>query len=345
MTDASAASQPELHIWSRNTVRRSVVFDTYWRFATERQQIFHRRASGLQPPWTSDPVLAGHRFTNAYRASDRVSQYLINVVIPGSYSDPHDVFFRILLFKIFNRIGTWVSLEREVGQIHAETYDALQYGEAMARRLATGERLYSAAYIMPIPRVNDSVRYKHEAHLHLLASLLKDQVPDRIANANSLAAVYRILLDCQSFGPFLAFQYAIDLNYSPLISFDETDFVVAGPGAKSGIEKCFQDIGGWSYADIIRWTAELAPQEFQRLGLEFKDLWGRQLQLIDCQNLFCEVDKYARVTHPGLAARSGRSRIKQSYTPNLSPLTYVYPAKWGVEPTVGPKLTQAIRLG
>ena len=29
--------------------------------------------------------------------------------------------------------------------------------------------------------------------------------------------------------------------------------------------------------------------------VEFRDLWGRPLQLIGCQNLFCEVDKYARV--------------------------------------------------
>ena len=29
-------------------------------------------------------------------------------------------------------------------------------------------------------------------------------------------------------------------------------------------------------------------------------LRGRRLQLIDCQNLFCEVDKYAVVAHPGV---------------------------------------------
>ena len=45
-------------------------------------------------------------------------------------------------------------------------------------------------------------------------------------------------------GDFLAFQYVIDLNYSPLINFSEMDFVVPGPGARSGFRKCFESYGG-----------------------------------------------------------------------------------------------------
>ena len=56
-----------------------------------------------------------------------------------------------------------------------------------------------------------------------------------------------------------------------------------------------------------------AVSESDRLGLEFRSLWGRRLQLIDCQNLFCEVDKYARVRHPEVVGVSGRTRIKQKY--------------------------------
>jgi hypothetical protein len=62
-------------------LRPTVVYDSYWRFAAERQQVFFRRLEGLAPPWTDDPVLLAHKFTNAYRASDRISQYLIRRVI------------------------------------------------------------------------------------------------------------------------------------------------------------------------------------------------------------------------------------------------------------------------
>ena len=75
------------------------------------------------PPWTEDPVLLANKFTNAYRASDRVSQYLIRRVIyrDDLPNDPAEVVFRILLFKVFNRIETWELLEKHVGQVtHAE---------------------------------------------------------------------------------------------------------------------------------------------------------------------------------------------------------------------------------
>src|ERR1043166_6476543 len=88
----------------------TAVFDTYWRFAAERQAIFMRRVRGLAPPWTTDPILARHRFTNVYRASDRVSQYLIRHVLYEGDRAMEEVFFRALLFKLFNRIDTWRSL-------------------------------------------------------------------------------------------------------------------------------------------------------------------------------------------------------------------------------------------
>src|SRR6266540_2321834 len=62
------------------TLTATCVFDTYWRFASKRQDAFMRRAQGAPPPWSDDPVISAHRFTNAYRASDRVSQYLIRHV-------------------------------------------------------------------------------------------------------------------------------------------------------------------------------------------------------------------------------------------------------------------------
>src|SRR5476651_2489302 len=85
------------------------VYDTYWRFAAERQEIFFARAAGKLPPWTDDEILAEFKFTNAYRAADRVSQFLIRHVIYDDERPPdnEDVFFRTMLFKLFNKIETW----------------------------------------------------------------------------------------------------------------------------------------------------------------------------------------------------------------------------------------------
>ena len=91
-----------------------MVFDTYWRFAAERQDIYFKRVEGRSEPWTSDPVLKENKFTNAYRASDRVSQYLIKEVMYGRALAPRDSLLRILLFKFFNKIETWELIEESL---------------------------------------------------------------------------------------------------------------------------------------------------------------------------------------------------------------------------------------
>jgi hypothetical protein len=58
------------------------------------------------------------------------------------------------------------------------------------------------------------------------------------------------------------------------------------------------------------------------------------LQLIDCQNLFCEVDKYARVAHPEFVGHTGRTRIKQKFSPIAEPIGFWYPPKWGINDAI-----------
>ena len=160
---------------------------------------------------------------------------------------------------------------------------------------------------------------------------MDDEVARRIKDASSMQEVFELLLSYPTIGPFLAYQYATDLNYSELTSFDEMHFVVPGPGALDGIRKCFSDLGGLNEVEIIKVVADQQEDEFARLGLSFQSLWGRRLQLVDCQNLFCEVGKYARVAHPEAAGLSGRTRIKQKYRPTPTPIEYFYPPKWNID--------------
>jgi hypothetical protein len=305
------------------------VFNTYWRFAAERQEIFLRRLKGAKRPWTSDQVLREYKFTNAYRASDRVSQYLIRHVIYSGSQAPDEVVFRILLFKFFNRIETWELLRAHVGAIEAASFDEKRYSSILAEALTRGERIYSAAYIIPPVHTDAPQRYKHDGHLGLIARMLRERVPERIASCDSMESGFQLLRSYPSVGDFLAYQYLIDINYSEVISFDESEFVMPGPGARDGIRKCFYS-NEFVPSDLIKHVADSQEREFERLGLTFRTLWGRPLQLIDCQNLFCEVDKYARVRHPEAVGVSGRTRIKQRYKEAKAVGTVWYPPKWGI---------------
>src|ERR1035437_10279163 len=86
--------------------RVSPVFRTYWVFAAERHSVFLRRLNGILP-MTSDPIIRRFKFTNVYRILDRTSQYLVREVIHRGEQSAEELFFRILLFKLFNKIETW----------------------------------------------------------------------------------------------------------------------------------------------------------------------------------------------------------------------------------------------
>ena len=320
----------------------TVVYNTYWRLAVERQKVFFRRLVAGLPPWTDDPILQRYKFTNAYRASDRVSQYLIRSVIYEGDQAPREVFFRVLLFKVFNRIETWQRLVSALGEIRWDAYSYRAYDRVLTAAIERGNPIYSAAYIMPSGGKASAVSRKHRMHLRLIEQMMADQLPDRIAEAPRMRDAFELLRSYRTIGDFLAYQYVTDLNYSTLTDFHETEFVVPGPGARDGLRKCFRSLGGLTESEAIRLVADRQEEEFDRLGLSFQSLWGRRLQYIDCQNLFCEVDKYARVFHPDIPGRTNRTRIKQQFRPRVEPIPYWYPPKWGINAKVEVQLANAV---
>ena len=297
----------------RSQPKPSKLYPVLWQFAAERQRIYLRRLAGEPPPWTDDPVLSAYRFTNAFRAADRVSQYLICMAYDDPFASDQTLFLRTLLFKIFNRIETWEHIVENLGPPVAFRFDYDACADLLSARLRAGIPVYSAAYIMPSGGRRGGP--KHRMHLRLIRDMVTYGLPQRLMQTESLADAYQMLIGWPTLGPFLALQYAIDLNYTALMSHSENDFVVAGPGARDGLWKCFDSIGDYTLADAILWLTDRQEEEFERYGHRFDRLWGRPLQPIDVQNLLCEVSKYTRVTHPEIEGRSGRTRIKQRFEP------------------------------
>jgi hypothetical protein len=322
---------------------RQEIFDTYWRFAAMRQEVFFNKLKNVPPPWTSNPILNTYKFCNAYRVSDRVSQYLIkNVIYSENRSqNEEEVLFRILLFKIFNKIETWEYLENKIGDyITVSNFDLEAYSNILQEAMELGYVIYTSAY-MSCASKEFGYDKKHQNHLALIDKMVvKDKVINPIVKAKSFEEIFHIIESYPLLGKFMAYQLATDINYSEVINFDENSFTIAGPGAERGINKCFIDTEGKSYADVIYWMTENQENEFQRLGLSFQSLWGRPLQAIDCQNLFCETDKYCRAAFPDL--KSNRKKIKAKFTATPQPIDYFYPPKWFINDKVQETLAQRL---
>lgn len=307
--------------------KRKSIYDLYWYFAYERQKIFHKKIDGFQEPWTDDKILGTYKFCNAYRVNDRVSQYLLKRVIyvDSDYS-AEDTIFRIILFKIFNKEQTWELLNSKLGDIRLGTFDFNKYSKVLTDAKKAGIVLYNDAYISCANKVF-GYAYKHDNHLALLYKMFfVDRFQDKIMACKSMAEAFAILRSYPLIGNFMAYQLVTDLNYSNVINFSEMEFTIAGPGAVRGINKCFESLGNKSYEDVIKWMCHNQDKEFKRLGFKFKRIGDRPLQYIDCQNLFCELDKYCRVARPEL--KSNRSKIKKTYSPKKGKIEYIYPPKW-----------------
>jgi hypothetical protein len=296
----------------------SAVFESYWRFAAERQRVWERRFTGPRGALTDDPVIANYRFTNSYRVLDRVSQYLIRHVIYDAPRSPRDTLLRVLLFKIFNKIETWELLASEFGVISEDSFDIGAYDRLLARTRNSGRKIYSNAYITPPIRAVEGP--KHLGHLFWLQRVIDDDLASELAATSSLAHIYERIAMYEGFGPFLAFQLAVDLAYSPITAATEDSFMVPGPGAIDGLSKCFPNIHRRDAARIIYTVCDEQELWFERFDIDFPYLRGRRLRPIDCQNLFCEISKYARVAHPEVAG---------SYRPLSTPMPELFlPPKW-----------------
>lgn len=310
---------------------RRGVYELYWTFASLRQATFEARLAGKNRPWTSDPILQTYKFCNVFRAADRVSQYMIRDVAYGHDPDttPSDRVFQITAFRTFSNIETWRAVTAELGG--APRLDHLRSGafeQALDRVKGQNGGLYTGAFILC---ANKAFGFdeKHRNHVGLFKHMfLEHTCAERILEAPSLEVVVSLLQDFPLMGPFMAYQTAIDINYSDLIDFSENDYTQAGPGALRGLKKAFTDLGDYSPADTILWMVDRQADEFIRLGLAFRGLFGRPLHGIDCQGLFCELDKYCREAVPELT--SARSRIKAKYTGSNEDISLFFPPKWGL---------------
>jgi hypothetical protein len=194
--------------------------------------------------------------------------------------------------------------------------------------MESGCTLYTSAFILCANRAYGHAR-KHRNHLALVTEMLGNRLPERVLEAPSLEEIYVALRAYPLIGPFMAYQLAIDLNYGPDVAFSEDDFTVPGPGALRGLAKIFVNLGDYSPQDAIHWLVEQQHKVLKTLGVRPPNLLNeRPLHAIDCQNLLCEVDKYARVKFPHL--RSDRLRIKQVFAPAGELPDPFFPPRWGL---------------
>jgi len=284
---------------------------------------------------------------------DRVSQYIVSEVIEKGSQEPIEVVFRIVLFNMFTKIETYELLEGQLGPLTWATYNRQAYKNVLDEAKDDGIKLYTGAFQKPLPKLGHK---GYVNHLELLELLMQD-LPGQLSGAEYLVDVFEyvvsfpgmsnfisgvselIMHNHAGMGDFSAYQLLLNLTYSNVINFSESDFVVAGPGALSGLSKLFGDSMARAIqavpgiqVDVMRWLQVTQNEHFKRLGLYFSGLGPDRLpmQLCDIEHTLCEVDKYARVAHPNIRGLHGRTHLRgASFRPSstFSPDIHI-PKAW-----------------
>jgi hypothetical protein len=299
------------------------MMDAFWNFVVERQAIYHKRMVEEEPPpWTNDRILQQYFFTNVYRELDKGTVFLIRNLL--KLPDDKDLLFGIMVYRLFNDIETFRFLMLRCKMTRWGTWDWEKASRYLNAYENHGNRVFTDAFTVTGVKFGgfpDKIR-----NICWLIGKLQAQVPRLLAaikSANSLHRVWQIFNDTQGFGRFLAYELAIDVNYSRLLSFSENDWVNAGPGCKRGIQWIWgarnPGIKWEDYITFLQVRQEAFISRADRLD-EWHQVWpGYAMTLRGVEHSLCEFQKYARARyHRNPDGTPSRSATRK-YAPSMQP--------------------------
>lgn len=180
----------------------SEVFSCFFVFVAARHGLFKRRLAGQRQPWTEDSILQQYPFTNVFRVLDRNSQYILRNVIGCGSQDLNEVFFRVLLFRTFNKIETWELLEKKLGPLTWKAFSVEKYEKVLG---GARTALYGSCYIIPAPNLGYERNYSN--HLRMIETMMAvDQLPTELTKLKHLKDAHGRIQMYQSMGDFMAMQ-------------------------------------------------------------------------------------------------------------------------------------------
>ncbi|MEK6886440.1 MAG: nucleotide kinase domain-containing protein [Nanoarchaeota archaeon] len=274
----------------------------FWKYVTERHNIYKKKKAGQVWPWTNDKILQTYKFTNVFRDLDSGTKYVIEKIILKSKT-PENVIFNTIIYRIYNKINT----SEKVGIQDAIKFDATEFED---RLRSIKDKVFTNAFIVSgysfiegKDKIAKTCKIINDVHSQI------KEITESILLKNS-ENTFKTLKSIIGIGNFLAYQIAVDLGYWDREVFDESKFVVAGPGCKSGIDWLFESREGVSYEECIAYLCDIQKKGFEDIKVNINELFSdrkeKRLNLMAMENCLCEISKY-------LKALNGEGRPRNKY--------------------------------
>jgi alpha-glutamyl/putrescinyl thymine pyrophosphorylase clade 1 len=288
-------------------------------FLRERHNVFLRRQTKPEAPWTEDYALANYRFCNIYRELDTVTLWIArNFIKP--HADHPDLWFYLVVARFFNKPTTLqYALDRNL--IDPNKFNSNRFTSEIEHLHKMTGAVFNSAYIINgIPKKGNSYSSKIATLSHdVFESLLASRTDIRRAIKEGYRATLAELTRHHGLGAFMANQVAVDLSYTKhgLKHASDIDTTISpGPGTLKGIRFILgglgEDKGRIPYEDQYRVMQKIREASYDTKywpvgqGKTFFNGFT-PLSMPNVSNAFCETSKYMGLTL-GL-----RSRLKNTY--------------------------------
>lgn len=284
------------------------MMNLFWYYTWERMNVWHNRfILKLPRPWTKDEIIDKYSFTNTYRELDKTTIWYHKHIGNTKIRSKKDIVFGTFIHRLFNNIE---NMEKILHLTEVKTFDEQEMFNVLNKARKNGENIWCKVHM------TTGVRFKGSddrlENIIYLIKLIHDEINDiygRIKNSTSLEDLYNNTRRVNGFGPFLGYQYILDMVNSGVCDFSLDDFVVAGPGCKRGIRHVFPNALEITFENAMHYMRERQHFYFEKYNYDFKyceALGGKEkgLHLGNIENQFCEYSKYYRVWQGGRAPKN-----------------------------------------
>jgi hypothetical protein len=292
------------------TVSITADINGFFKFLNRRHLIYIRKERGDPRPWTKDKILDEGKFTNIYRMLDRVSRYVTREILkrfkPWKRKRAAQLVFEVIAFRLFNWPPTFELLEP---LIRGE-WDEDKAKRILHKAQARGDKIFTGAWVVTnngctSPKIDiicEAITVARRVAPLLVAGIRKKRT---MREATRLIEEH---VPCC--GPFIAYEMACDLRWTPLLckARDIYTWANAGPGAQKGIHWLKFGDDARPCDTWVDYGTEMARllQESKKPD-RLRD-YMPPLEARDIEHSLCEWQKYLRVKYKG-------GRLKSKYTP------------------------------
>ncbi len=283
-----------------------------YEYMMERHKVYLRKTKGDPKPWTKDTILQTYRFCNVYRELDTVTEW-IDANIRRRFRDHPQLWFMLCIARQINWPDTLMELmaaptAKQVWPHTPNKWNPLAMREAMLKRAARGDKLYTGAYMLRGPIQGDPSGFQDKPHytaVRVLAPLWRDRshIPPNLSL--DLREAHKTLTRYHGWGGFMAYEVVTDLRWTHYLegATDILSWAYAGPGAVRGLNR----LVGRPYKSHLSPYAALVEMQMALSGLRKRWPDGLpKLEMREVEHSLCEFDKYERV-------RLGEGRPRSLY--------------------------------